>query len=368
MESVRDALQPVLQPITHNLPAPIRDLGVSLIGDKCYSSLVLDIDVADEGCLKLAVSKALGVGIVAASSVVKVPQIVNLARSRSASGVSFLSYLLETSSYLISLAYNVRNGFPFSTYGETALILGQNVVITVLVLNYSGRAGFAALFVAALAGAVGALFTEDLLDAKTMGLLQAGAGTLGVASKLPQILAIWQEGGTGQLSAFTVSLSGPANPEMLLVVTFPRQHVFARAQKANLTPRTGLQLLARLAGARLYNTAGGGRQADPVQLRRGLCTEPRACSPDAVLLEPAIRQGAGEAEREGPAAHCRVLVRKCHHGLLVRHGYSKESADDAQARMRKPMRGQLGGGASSRGQTFVMGHLGVGWRGAGGHI
>lgn len=211
MESVRDALQPVLQPITHNLPGPIRDLGVSLIGDKCYSSLVLDIDVADEACLKLAVSKALGVGIVAASSVVKVPQIINLARSRSASGVSFLSYLLETSSYLISLAYNVRNGFPFSTYGETALILGQNVVITVLVLNYSGRAGFAALFVAALAGAVGALFTEGILDAKTMGLLQAGAGTLGVASKLPQILAIWQEGGTGQLSAFTVSVkSGKA--------------------------------------------------------------------------------------------------------------------------------------------------------------
>ncbi|KAH8766751.1 mannose-P-dolichol utilization defect 1 protein [Diaporthe sp. PMI_573] len=204
MESLRDTLQPILQPITHNLPGPIRDLGVSLIGDKCYSSLVMDIDVADEACLKLAVSKALGVGIVAASSVVKVPQIINLARSRSASGVSFLSYLLETSSYLISLAYNVRNGFPFSTYGETALILGQNVVITVLVLNYSGRAGFAALFVAALAGALGALFTEGLLDAKTMGFLQAGAGTLGVVSKLPQIAAIWQEGGTGQLSAFTV--------------------------------------------------------------------------------------------------------------------------------------------------------------------
>lgn len=223
MESVRDALQPVLQPITHNLPAPIRDLGVSLIGDKCYSSLVLDIDVADEGCLKLAVSKALGVGIVAASSVVKVPQIVNLARSRSASGVSFLSYLLETSSYLISLAYNVRNGFPFSTYGETALILGQNVVITVLVLNYSGRAGFAALFVAALAGAVGALFTEGLLDAKTMGLLQAGAGTLGVASKLPQILAIWQEGGTGQLSAFTVSLE-TGDPGELYFETNSQSH------------------------------------------------------------------------------------------------------------------------------------------------
>ncbi|KUI58177.1 hypothetical protein VP1G_05461 [Cytospora mali] len=204
LESLRSALQPVLQPVTHNLPAPIRDLGESIIGDKCYSSLVLDIDVADAECLKYAVSKALGIGIVAASSVVKVPQIVNLVRSRSASGISFLSYLLETSSYLISLAYNVRRGFPFSTYGETALILGQNVVITVLVLKYSGRAGVAALFVAALAGALGALFTEGVLDMEMLGYLQAGAGTLGVASKVPQILAIWQEGGTGQLSAFTV--------------------------------------------------------------------------------------------------------------------------------------------------------------------
>jgi len=37
-----------------------------------------------------------------------------------------------------------------------------------------------------------------------MGMLQAGAGLLGVGSKLPQIWAIWSQGGTGQLSAFAV--------------------------------------------------------------------------------------------------------------------------------------------------------------------
>ncbi|KAF3764546.1 mannose-P-dolichol utilization defect 1 protein [Cryphonectria parasitica EP155] len=204
MDSLRTTLQPILQPVTHKLPQPIRDLGVSILGEQCYSSLVLDIDVADLECLKFAVSKALGIGIVAASSIVKVPQILNLVRSKSASGVSFLSYLLETTSYLISLAYNVRNGFPFSTYGETALILGQNVVITVLVLNYSGKPSLAALFVAVLAASVATLFSEALVGMDVLGYLQAGAGTLGVASKVPQILAIYQEGGTGQLSAFTV--------------------------------------------------------------------------------------------------------------------------------------------------------------------
>ncbi|KEZ42422.1 Polyketide synthase [Scedosporium apiospermum] len=199
-----DVLRTTLQPITHNLPAPLRTFAISLIGPTCYQTLVLDLDLTDQACLKLALSKGLGIGIVAASSIVKVPQILKLTSSRSAEGVSFLSYLLETAAYLIGLAYNFRNGFPFSTYGETALILVQNVAIAVLVLHYSGKSGLAAAFVAGLAGAAGALFTEEVLDMKTLGWLQAGAGALGVASKVPQIVAIWAEGGTGQLSAFTV--------------------------------------------------------------------------------------------------------------------------------------------------------------------
>lgn len=206
MEALKSALEP-LQPITNNLPGPIRDLGVSIIGETCYKTLILDLDPTATECVKLAISKGLGIGIIGASSIVKVPQIIKLVNSKSASGVSFLSYLLETSSYLISLAYNVRNGFPFSTFGETALILCQNVVITVLVLNYSGRAGVAALFVAALAVSVASLFTESFVDANMLSYLQAGAGVLGVASKVPQIAAIWQQGGTGQLSAFTVSIA-----------------------------------------------------------------------------------------------------------------------------------------------------------------
>ncbi|KAK8046255.1 monosaccharide-P-dolichol utilization protein [Apiospora saccharicola] len=203
MEALKSALEP-LKPLTNSLPAPIRDLGVSIIGDTCYKTLILDLDPTATECVKLAISKGLGIGIIGASSIVKVPQIIKLVNSKSASGVSFLSYLLETSSYLISLAYNFRNGFPFSTYGETALILCQNIVITVLVLNYSGRAGVAALFVAALAVSVASLFTDSVIDANALSYLQAGAGVLGVASKVPQIAAIWQQGGTGQLSAFTV--------------------------------------------------------------------------------------------------------------------------------------------------------------------
>ncbi|KAJ5041625.1 uncharacterized protein L3040_005203 [Drepanopeziza brunnea f. sp. 'multigermtubi'] len=199
-----DSLRAALQPITHNLPAPIHDLGVSIVGETCYKTLLLDIDISSPECLKLAISKGLGIGIIAASSIVKVPQILKLINSRSASGISFLSYLLETAAYLISLAYNVRQEFPFSTYGETGLIMVQNVAIAVLVLHYSGKQSAAGLFVAALATGAFTLFSKNMVDMKTLGYLQAGAGALGVAAKLPQILAVWQEGGTGQLSAFAV--------------------------------------------------------------------------------------------------------------------------------------------------------------------
>ncbi|KAI1261382.1 mannose-P-dolichol utilization defect 1 protein [Xylariaceae sp. FL1019] len=203
MDTLKSALRP-LRPVTAALPSPIRNLGTSILGDVCYNSLVLNLDPTDSECLKLAISKGLGIGIIGASSIVKVPQILKLVNSKSSDGISFLSYLLETTSYLITLAYNWRNGFPFSTFGETALILGQNVVICVLVLNYAGRAPAAALFVAVLAAAFGVLFQQGVLDMKSLGYLQAGAGVLGVASKVPQIAAIFSEGGTGQLSAFTV--------------------------------------------------------------------------------------------------------------------------------------------------------------------
>ncbi|KGO75669.1 Mannose-P-dolichol utilization defect 1 protein [Penicillium italicum] len=205
-KSVITPLQPFLAPIVSAIPEPVHDAVVSLIGKSCHGALLVDLDVTkDPACTSLAISKALGIAIVGASAVVKIPQILKLINSRSSAGVSFVSYALETASLLITLSYSVRNQFPFSTYGETALIAVQDIAIGVLVLNYAGRSAAAAAFIAVVAASVYALlFDQNLVDVQTMAYLQAGAGALGVASKAPQIYTIWREGGTGQLSAFTV--------------------------------------------------------------------------------------------------------------------------------------------------------------------
>jgi mannose-P-dolichol utilization defect protein 1 len=203
-------LRPYLLPITRNLPAPINSFLLTLLGAPCHSALLLDLQLApatdtDHACFSLAVSKTLGLAIIAVSSVVKIPQILKLLDSQSSEGVSFLSYALETASFVISMAYNARSGFPFSTYGETALIAVQDMVVSVLVLHFAGKDAAAGVFVAGLAAALYALFSgENLVDMETLTFLQAAAGGLSVASKLPQILTVWRQGGTGQLSAFAV--------------------------------------------------------------------------------------------------------------------------------------------------------------------
>ncbi|KAK6533802.1 hypothetical protein TWF694_002731 [Orbilia ellipsospora] len=199
-----DSIRPLLQPITTNLPAPIRNLGISLIGDHCYTSLIENIDVTDVACIKLGISKGLGIGIIAAASIVKVPQILKILNSQSAAGLSLLSTLLETDAYAISIAYNFRNGFPFSTFGETALIVVQNLVIAVLILHFTNRGAYAGALVAGFAAAAYALFSPNVVSEKTMTLLQASTIPIGLASKVPQIYTIWKEGSTGQLSAFAV--------------------------------------------------------------------------------------------------------------------------------------------------------------------
>ncbi|KAM0691607.1 hypothetical protein Q7P36_007806 [Cladosporium allicinum] len=195
MESLERTLRTVLSPITHNLPTPVQEVATTLLGDSCYRSLVHNLTISDSACMKLAFSKVLGLAIVGASSVVKVPQIIKLINSGSAEGVSLIGYLLETASFMISLVYNVRNQFPFSSFGETAFILVQNVCICFLVLEYSGKGNMGSLMIAALAGAGFLLFNSDIVDMELLQYLQMGAGIVGTASKLPQILGNWREGG-----------------------------------------------------------------------------------------------------------------------------------------------------------------------------
>lgn len=270
MDALGSAIRPILSPIVQNLPKPVADVGEQLLGPVCYQTLLHDVDLTKTECVKLAISKGLGIGIIGASSIVKIPQLLKLLNSQSAEGLSFLSYVLESGAYLISLSYNVRHGFPFSTYGETALILIQNIAIASLVLNYSGRQPAIAAWIAGLAGAGWLLFNENQVNEANLSLAMSAAGILGVAAKIPQILTIWTEGGTGQLSAFAVS-------HLQIDTRYIRP----------LTLSLGHQLPPWLCLAYLYHIPGSRRPAHPLRLRGGFRAKPCPVPAGRILLERA---------------------------------------------------------------------------------
>ncbi|KAH7884711.1 hypothetical protein F5I97DRAFT_1812440 [Phlebopus sp. FC_14] len=195
--------------ITRNLPSFVRDLGVAIVGQKCYSSLVENLDIGDVECFKYSLSKGLGLAIVVGGSIMKVPQLMLILSARSARGLSLPAYVLETLAYAITTAYSYRNEFPFSTYGENFFLTMQNTLITLLIVylptsklrtSQNTAANLAIASVGALTSGI-ALYA---MSKESLALLQLGTLPLSLFSKLPQISQNARTRSTGQLSAFAV--------------------------------------------------------------------------------------------------------------------------------------------------------------------
>ncbi|KAI0747189.1 mannose-P-dolichol utilization defect 1 protein [Daedaleopsis nitida] len=195
--------------ITQNLPWFVKDLGVSIVGQKCYSSIVEHLDFSDVECLKYSLSKGLGLGIVVGGSIMKVPQLLLIVSARSARGLSLIAYVLETLAYAITTAYSYHNEFPFSTYGENFFLTIQNIVITLLIVHYNPPASLAARSTVqrtVLSAQAVIAFTVALVlaPASILAILQVATLPLSLFSKLPQIRQNHRAQSTGQLSAFAV--------------------------------------------------------------------------------------------------------------------------------------------------------------------
>nr|XP_019046931.1 mannose-P-dolichol utilization defect 1 [Kwoniella bestiolae CBS 10118]OCF25861.1 mannose-P-dolichol utilization defect 1 [Kwoniella bestiolae CBS 10118] len=214
--------------ITQNIPSFLRQPAEALIGEQCYDILVYNFDITHVECLKYALSKGLGLGIVVGGGIVKIPQILKIVGSGSARGLSLSAYILETASYAINLAYASRNRFPFSTYGENFFLTIQNVIITLLILFFSSPRGavgggslggplsgkkvsggngnlgkvITGLVITVVSGVV--LWSENLCPPGMLALLQAATLPLSLISKAPQILSNHKHKSTGNLSAFAV--------------------------------------------------------------------------------------------------------------------------------------------------------------------
>lgn len=157
--------------------------------------------------LKALISKLLGYGILTFSILVKLPQVANVLRARSAEGLSALSFELESWGLLVHATYGYLKDLPFSAYGEAVMMLAQNVLLLALIYKYA-RMPVSRALAAAIVGVsfVAGVFTGQV----TVPLITAAYdfnNVILMSARVPQILQNFQSKSTGQLSIITFAAS-----------------------------------------------------------------------------------------------------------------------------------------------------------------
>ncbi|KAJ1450830.1 hypothetical protein M885DRAFT_531251 [Pelagophyceae sp. CCMP2097] len=156
-------------------------------------------------CALDIISKTLGYAIVLGSTTLKLPQIYAIVAAESAEGLAPSSFYLDVLVFVVSIAYNVKKGYEFSTYGEQVIVLLQNVVLVGLLWRYA-RPSLAHVFcVSALGGA--ACCATAVLPLGMLWVLPTVCISSTIAARLPQIRANAAQRHTGALSGATLKLN-----------------------------------------------------------------------------------------------------------------------------------------------------------------
>lgn len=176
-----------------------------LVPKYCHDEFFIKFNFFDVPCLKIALSKTLGYGIVAGSSIIKIPQIIKVIQASSVEGLSLLSFLLELVALTATASYSIAKEFPFSSCGESFFMSIQTVLLICLYFYYTNKALLVLLFPVLYGGIFYVLVSGLTPMAVLVQLVSLQIVFLGV-SRLLQIVANFRNGHTGQLSFIMVLL------------------------------------------------------------------------------------------------------------------------------------------------------------------
>ncbi|KYQ48736.1 Mannose-P-dolichol utilization defect 1 protein like protein [Trachymyrmex zeteki] len=157
------------------------------------------------GCFKTTLSKALGLGIIGGSFLVKVPQIVKILKNKSGEGINIFSVLLDLFAITAMSSYSFCNRFPFSAWGDGVFLGLQTLIIAILVMHYNGNTAKATAFLSAYIAVISAA-NSGLTPINVLWVCQAMNIPIVLISKFMQAYTNYVNGSTGQLSAATCFL------------------------------------------------------------------------------------------------------------------------------------------------------------------
>ncbi|TMW92848.1 mannose-P-dolichol utilization defect 1 protein homolog 2 [Solanum pennellii] len=157
----------------------------------------------EKDCLLPLISKLLGYAIVAASTTVKLPQILKILQHKSVRGLSVVAFELELIGYTIALAYCLHKGLPFSAFGEYLFLLIQAIILVAIIYYFSQPLGMKTWMKGLLYCAVAPTVLAGQIDPVLFEALYASQHAIFLCARIPQIWKNFKGKSTGELSFLT---------------------------------------------------------------------------------------------------------------------------------------------------------------------
>jgi len=138
-------------------------------------------------------AKFLGYAMGVGSMMVYTPIVLNLVKTKDASGYSAATWVFNLLGLTAAIVYPFKKGFPVSTYIEILILTVQSAGILGLVCYYQNLLKEFALGMVAFAIATSLLFLSPLLTPKILNAMQIVAILVCNYANIPQILLTFRE-------------------------------------------------------------------------------------------------------------------------------------------------------------------------------
>jgi len=181
----------------------LKQAALLVLTPHCYDEYFIALNFLDVPCFKASLSKALGLGIIFFSILIKIPQIVKIYKNKSAEGISISSVSLDLTAITIYMSYSFVKDFPFSAWGDSLFVALQTVIIGAQVLFYGGSTAKALMYLVAY-GVICAIMC-GAVPVEFLWTLQGVNIPILLMGKLTQAYTNYKNGHTGQLSAATLT-------------------------------------------------------------------------------------------------------------------------------------------------------------------
>jgi mannose-P-dolichol utilization defect protein 1 len=178
-----------------------------VFSEQCYDTL-LHKDFFDVPCLRSVASKLVGLAIIAGSFALKAPQIFNIIAAKSGRGLSLPSLYLDALTFICPAVYSYRQGHNILSYGESIVILVQNVIIVLLVWSFTTPPiSIAKKLLCACTFGAAIVTGLYLLPQDMLPILPTLAILLTVTSRSDQIVSTFRTKSSGVASSVTWGLN-----------------------------------------------------------------------------------------------------------------------------------------------------------------